>query len=159
VALRRYGSTRYYTVINDRLVVPIELALAQAVPELGREHAVAGLDSALHQQLITPSGLERAHDLARRTRGIAKTHEWWSLADARAESPAETRGRLSCIDAGVPPDALQQVFLWPNGGVAARVDLAWATPGPEGPGPEIRRILGQAGWRPGRPTPSGPVLL
>lgn len=125
VDLRRYGSIRYYTVINDRLIAPVEVALAQAIPELGRKHAVAVLDSALHERLLTPAGLHRAHDLARRRRGVEKTHDWWDLADARAESPAETVARLACLDEGVPPDVLQQVFLEPDGSIAARVDMAW----------------------------------
>jgi hypothetical protein len=125
VMLRRYGSVRYYTVINDRLLAPVEIALAQAVPELDRRHAIAVLDSALHKKLVTPAGVRRAHELARRRRGVEKTHEWWDLADARAESPAESAARLSCIDEGVPPDVLQQLFLAPGGKVTARVDLAW----------------------------------
>jgi hypothetical protein len=56
-----------YTVINGRLVAPVETALAQAVPALDRRHAVAVLDSTLHQRLVTREGLRRAHDLATTT--------------------------------------------------------------------------------------------
>ncbi len=125
VALRRFTSPRYFETIGDRLVVPVEHALAQAVPELDRMHAVAAMDSALYQRKVDATGLGRAHDLARGRRGVGKTHEWWDLADTRAESPAETRARLGFLDEGVPPDTLQQVFLGPGPDDRARVDLAW----------------------------------
>jgi hypothetical protein len=123
--LRRYAVRRRYHVVHGRLVVPVETALAQAVPELGRRHAVAVMDSALHRKLITPQGLRRAHDLARGRRGVESTHTWWLEADARAESPIETWARLACLDRGIPPDILQQEFRSPDGRLVARVDMAW----------------------------------
>jgi hypothetical protein len=86
-------------------------ALVQAVPRLSRFDAVALMDSA-----------------ARHRPGIARTHAWWSQADARAESPAETWARLSCADLGYPPDVLQLPVAGRDGRVFARVDLAWLLP-------------------------------
>lgn len=125
VAMRRFALERRFDVVDGRLVVPVETALAQAVPELDRRHAVAAMDSALHQRLVTPVGLQLAHDLARGRRGVARTHEWWDLANGGSESPSETWARLSCIDAGIPPDRVQLEFLDRWGSVVARVDLAW----------------------------------
>jgi hypothetical protein len=125
VTLRRYGPLRYVMTSGGRMLVPVTTALAQAVPLLGRRDAVAVMDSALHLGLVDTAGLEHAHDLARGRRGVLRTHDWWDLADARAESPAESWARLGCHDAGIPPDVLQQVFLADDGAVVARVDLAW----------------------------------
>ncbi|ANC32453.1 type IV toxin-antitoxin system AbiEi family antitoxin domain-containing protein [Isoptericola dokdonensis] len=115
-------------VLVDGLLpcVPVDRALTQAVPEVGRRHAVALMDSALHQGLVTRAGLAAAHRAAAGRRGVARTHEWWSQADGRAESPAETWARLSCLDEGVPPDVVQLPFL--AGGRVGRVDLAWLLP-------------------------------
>ncbi len=124
VALRRYSGLDRLARVQGRLVVPVEQALAQAVPELGRRHAVACLDSAVHQRLISAEGVRRAHDAARGRRGVERTHSWWDLVDGRAESPAETWARLSCVDEGIPPDVLQQKFVVERDRIA-RVDMAW----------------------------------
>lgn len=124
VQLRRYEEARSYVDVGDRLAVPVDLALAQAVPYLDRRHAVAVMDSALHRQLLTPDGLDLAHDLARGRRGVERTQDWWDLADGGGESPAETVARLSCLDEGVPPDALQ-LRLVTRDGARFRADLAW----------------------------------
>ncbi|MEU2198637.1 hypothetical protein [Isoptericola sp. NPDC019482] len=124
VLLRRYEGARSYDDVGGRLAVPVDLALAQAVPHLDRRHAVAVMDSALHRRLITPDGLHLAHDLARGRRGVERTHDWWGLADRRSESPAETVARLSCLDEGAPPDVLQ-LRLVTRDGARVRVDMAW----------------------------------
>jgi hypothetical protein len=98
------------------------------LPEVDRRTAVALMDSALNRNVVRPSGLARAHDLAREHRGVARTHGWWSEADGRAESPAETIARPSCSDAGYPPDALQLVVLDAMGRRLARVEFAWRLP-------------------------------
>jgi hypothetical protein len=103
-------------------------ALVQAVPALHRAHAVALMDSALHQGHLTQEELVTAYRHAARRRDMAHTRTWWYLADARAESPAETWARLSCLDAGLPPDALQLAVAGTDRRVFARVDLAWRLP-------------------------------
>ncbi|PFG44487.1 hypothetical protein ATJ88_3212 [Isoptericola jiangsuensis] len=125
VRLRRTSIAEAVEVDGWRCVPPGQ-ALAQAVPELGRRHAVALMDSALHRGVVTPGGLALAHRASRGRRGVARTHAWWGEADGRAESPAETWARLSCLDAGVPPDVVQLPFV--AGGVVGRVDLAWRLP-------------------------------
>lgn len=125
VVLRRYATRPRTVLVDGRRVVPVVTALAQAVPELDRRHAIAVMDSALHQRLLDRSGLRRAHDAARGRRGVGRTHDWWELADARAESPIETWARLSCLDEGIRPDRLQHEFCDAAGRVVARADMAW----------------------------------
>ncbi len=127
--LREFDNGMATVEIGGRRVVTVEWALAQAVPELDRRHAVAVMDSALHLGRIDERGLERAHGLARGRRGVAKTHEWWGLADRRAESPLETFGRLDCLDLGVPPDDLQVELHDRDGRFLGRGDLGWRLDG------------------------------
>ena len=65
IRLREFDNGMETVEIDGRRVVTVEWALAQAVPELDRRHAVAVMDSALHLRLIDEKGLERAHRLAR----------------------------------------------------------------------------------------------
>ncbi|MBF0686174.1 MAG: hypothetical protein IR158_00200 [Cellulomonas sp.] len=107
-----------------RVVEPMT-ALAQAVCELGREHAVAVLDSAVQQQLISAERVDDVRRLTLGRRGSRSASGWWDLVDGRAESPLETRARLQCRDAGVPPHDLQVRVRDASGRVVARGDLGW----------------------------------
>lgn len=127
IRVRRVPVRQWMSIEGFAVVVP-EVALAQAVPEVDRSTAVALLDSALHLRKVSGRGLAGAHELARAHRGVAKTHSWWALADGRSESPAESVARLSCADAGYPPDELQLVVLDDRGRFLARVELAWRLP-------------------------------
>lgn len=99
-------------------------ALAQAVCELDRAHAVAVLDAALRRRLL-PRGVSEVDVLVRGRRGAARARPWLSLADGRAQSPLETWARLECVDAGVPPHELQVAVRDRRGRVVARGDLGW----------------------------------
>lgn len=123
--LRQFDNGLETVEIAGRRVANIQWALAQAVPELSRGNAVAVMDSALNLGLIDARGLARAHDLARGRLGVARTHDWWCLADGRAESPLETAGRLDCLDLGIPPDDLQVVIQDRNGRFLGRGDMGW----------------------------------
>jgi hypothetical protein len=117
-----------WIVVDGFAVASPEQALAQAVPEMKRTVAVAVMDSALNQGLVSADGLARSHDLARCHDGVAKTDQWWDEADGRAESPAETFARLTCADAGLPADALQLVVLDGDGRFLGRVEFGWRLP-------------------------------
>lgn len=123
--LRQFDDGMRTVTIKGRQVANIEWALAQAVPELGRRNAVAVLDSVLHLGLTDRRGIDRAHRLARGRRGVARTHEWWALADGLAESPLETFGRLDCLDLGIPPDELQIEVRSRAGEFLGRGDMGW----------------------------------
>ncbi|MFI2104253.1 hypothetical protein ACH436_13235 [Isoptericola sp. NPDC019693] len=120
---------RRWVVVGGLPCVPAELALAQAVPELDREHAVAMMDSARHQRIVTEDEFHRAREATRGRRGAARTSPWWGESDRRAESPIETAARLACTDATYPPDALQLVVRRADGRFLGRSDLAWLLPG------------------------------
>lgn len=123
--LRQFDDGMTTTRVGSRRLVTLDWALAQAVPELPRANALAVLDSALHRGAIGSQGLEVAHHMARGRRGVARTHELWALADARAESPLESFGRLDCVDEGVPPTVLQLPIEHPDGMSTLRGDMAW----------------------------------
>ncbi|GAA1402007.1 hypothetical protein [Oerskovia paurometabola] len=128
ILLRQFDDGMTVTRVVGRYVATPDWALAQTVPEVGRRTAVALMDSAQHRGLLDVRGLDRAHDMARGRRGVARTHSWWEISDRRAESPLETLARLDCLDAGVPPDELQVVISGDEGQFLARGDLGWRLP-------------------------------
>jgi len=125
IRLRRFDNGMTTTTIHGHRVATLDYALAQAIPEMMRENAVAVLDSALYLGLITQADLPRVRRLLRGRRGARRTHEWWSLVDGRAASPIETRARLIFVDAGLPPDTLQLPLIGQDGRVIGYGDLAW----------------------------------
>lgn len=127
IHLRQFDDGMTVVRAAGRWVATPEWALAQAVPEMGRWRAVAAMDSTHHRGLVDAEGLERAYDLARGRRGVARTHAWWAQSDARAESPLETFARLDCDDAGIAPDSLQ-VEVVDDDRFLGRADLGWRLP-------------------------------
>ena len=124
--LRQFDAGMTTVEVQGRRVAAPVWALAQTVPTVTRRHAVALLDSALHVGLLTGApDVEVSHDLARRRRGVLRTHDWWRLADGRAESPPESWARLDCLDHGVPPDDLQVPVRDAHGILRGRGDLGW----------------------------------
>jgi hypothetical protein len=85
--------------------------------------AVVAMDAALLAGRTTPTGLRRGIDAAAGWPGVRRAARAFSLADGRAESPLETRGRLRLVGAGLPPTDLQ-VEIRGAGRVIAVVD-AW----------------------------------
>ncbi|WP_425956263.1 type IV toxin-antitoxin system AbiEi family antitoxin domain-containing protein [Xylanimonas sp. McL0601] len=131
--VRRLRGLEVTTTASGLRVAPLEAALAQGVLELtrradGRTHAVAVLDDVLSRGLLDDAGLHRARAHLRRRKGALLAREWWDLADAGSQSPAETWARLSCLERGVPPDWLQLEVENAFGAVVARVDMAWRLP-------------------------------
>ncbi len=125
VVVRNFGGP-FPTVRRGAFqVVSPAWALAQAVCELDRDHAVAVLDSAVQRGLIRADEVGAVAVLARGRRGVARRHGWWELVDGRSQSPLETWARLRCRDAGVPPDALQVPIRDARGRIVARGDLGW----------------------------------
>ncbi|GAA1467123.1 endonuclease domain-containing protein [Nocardiopsis exhalans] len=108
--------------------------LRDTLPGLDRERAVCLMDSALNQGLLRERGIGAVNDAMRGRTGCVDVRRWWGLADGRAQSPLETRIRLICQDAGLPPDELQRRFTDRNGGTVAVVDFWW----------EGARLIGEA---------------
>lgn len=124
IVLRQYR--RFPRVaVGGRFAAEPAHALAQALPTLDREHAVAVMDSLLNKRILTRSGLRKARRLLRKRRDCAKTEGWWKLVDGRSQSPVETAARLRCVDARIPPDDLQRDLFDATGKFLGRADLAW----------------------------------
>jgi hypothetical protein len=124
VIVRQYGNFSSQPYGSWR-IAKIEHALAQALPHLSRDDAVAVVSSALNKKLISQDGLATVARLLRGRRDAERALERLHLAEGDDESPAETRARLSCIDRGVPPDRSQVVFHH-KGQFLARCDFVWA---------------------------------
>lgn len=127
VRVRRIPLQRWF-VLDGVPCVSVADALAQAVPTVDRRTAVALMDSARHERFLLEADFRRAREADRRRPGGLARAAWWAESDPRAESPAETWARLSCVDAGCPPDGLQLRVDDETGRFLARVDLAWVLP-------------------------------
>ena len=125
VTVRRYRSAMPRLELGGFPVADLPVGLAQALPDLDREHGVAVLDSALHLGLAGASDLRTIDSLLLRRRGSRRARSYLVLADPRAESPLETWARLRFIDGGIPPTTLQKRFVDERGRTIARGDLAW----------------------------------
>ncbi|MES4909039.1 MULTISPECIES: type IV toxin-antitoxin system AbiEi family antitoxin domain-containing protein [unclassified Streptomyces] len=98
---------------------------ADLLLQLQRAEAVSVLDSALHQGVLTAADrLTLPAHLSGRP-GARQARAWVPLADARAESPLETRIRLICLDDGLPPPLPQWPVPDPERGRILRIDLGW----------------------------------
>ena len=71
------------------------------------EDAVIAMDAALLAGRTTPADLAAGVAAAAGWRGAARAARAAGLADGRAESPLETRGRLRILGAGLPTPELQ----------------------------------------------------
>ena len=123
VTVRQYGNFETERYGSWR-IAKIEHALAQALPHLSRDDAVAVVSSALNKGLLSRAGLVKVKKLLHGRRDAGQVLGWLGLADGNDDSPAETDARLSCIDHGVPPDRVQVVFH-KDGRFLARCDLGW----------------------------------
>jgi predicted transcriptional regulator of viral defense system len=97
--------------------------LVDCAREWDEEDAVVAMDAALLHRRVTEQGLRDAAGAARRWPGAATVGRAVDLADGRAESPLETRGRLRIVGAGLPRPELQ-VEIRTAGRLVAVVD-AW----------------------------------
>jgi hypothetical protein len=114
-----------YTVVDGMLTTTTLRTVADLFLHVDRMAAVSVLDCALHRGLLSYADIPLLERLMRGRRGAAVGRTWLGLADGRAESPLETRGRLWCVDARIPPDELQTVIARPDGTPVARVDMLW----------------------------------
>jgi hypothetical protein len=81
--------------------------LVDCAREWPLEGAVIAMDAALLAEQVTAGQLEKSLAAARQWPGAPRAARAVALADGRAESPLETRGRLRLLGAGFPPPALQ----------------------------------------------------
>lgn len=99
--------------------------LADLVPRLRRNCAVAAMDSALRSKVISKDELLLSRALTAGRPYCQRSLDWWALADGRAESPLETWARLDCIDHDLPRDELQWKVQNEAGDVLGVGDMAW----------------------------------
>lgn len=95
--------------------------LVDCAREWSLTESVVALDAALHARKVTRAELESAVLAATHWLGIGGAARAVGLADGRAESPLESRGRLALLEGGLPRPELQ-VELHGPGGFVARVD-------------------------------------
>jgi len=98
--------------------------LARMLP---RPDALAAVDAMLRclGEALTKDAVLDVLERFSGHRGVVQARELVSIADARAESPQESRTRLRIRDAGFPPPEPQVVVLGPAGEFVARLDLGW----------------------------------
>lgn len=125
LVVRRFSGDIPTVAIAGFRVAEPRWALAEALCEMTRDHAVAVLDSAIQLGALRETELSAIRRLTRGRRGAARLHDWWALVDGRAQSPLETFARLCCVDAGLPPDDLQVPLRDRAGRIVARGDLGW----------------------------------
>jgi hypothetical protein len=97
--------------------------LVDCAREWPLEDAVVAMDAGVLAERTTTEELRRAAAVVRGWPGASRACRAASLADGRAESPLETRGRLRMLGAGLPPPELQMEIR--DGGRLVGVVDAW----------------------------------
>ena len=92
---------------------------------LRRPDALAALDALLRLPDLEREQIRAVLDRFVGYRGVVQGRELLAIADARSESPQESRTRLRCIDAGFPAPELQIEVFDPVGTFVARLDMGW----------------------------------
>jgi very-short-patch-repair endonuclease len=132
------------TVVRGIRTTNAARTVADVMLSTDRLTAVGVLDSSLNRRILREDDLDQVRRLMRGRRGASTARLWVAEADARAESPLETRVRLRAADGGLPPDELQYRVRRPDGSVVAIADLAWTR----------RRVVGEADGVSAHDTPS-----
>lgn len=99
--------------------------LARRLPRLD---VLPVLDAALAAGACTPESLVAELKRHAGLRRVRQARELVPLADPAPESPQESRLRLRCYDAGLPPPTSQFPVLDSRGRPRRWVDLAWEVP-------------------------------
>lgn len=111
--------------VQGMRVTSIVRTLADLTRISDRSTAVSVLDACLHNGLVTSADLSSIARSVYGKRGAIVVRERVALADSRSASPLETRARLACVDAGIPPDELQYEIRDQDGILLAIADMAW----------------------------------
>jgi very-short-patch-repair endonuclease len=106
------------TVVAGFPVTTLERTVHDLAVRLPFDDLVCLVDSALKKGCRLPTEDRRRRSLLNIAAG---------LADARSESPLETRLRLLLTRAGLAPETLQHKVVEEDGYVVARLDMAWPT--------------------------------
>ena len=112
-------------VVDGMRVRRAPQTIVDAALMLDGPHALCLFDWALHTELMSQGDLDDLVAAAKRRPGVVHVRRAAELADARAESPLESRVRLAYIDGGTPPDDLQYPVEDNFGLVVGYGDMAW----------------------------------
>lgn len=99
-------------------VTTVARTLVDCAREWPLVDAVVAMDAALFQQRVRRTELVAAVQGQSHWLGIGAAARAVHLADGRAESPLESRGRMSIVEAGLPCPELQVELHGPQGFVA-----------------------------------------
>jgi hypothetical protein len=97
--------------------------IADLARRLPLTEAVVILDMALHRRMVDVEQLNQWAAAHRGYHGLRRLKRALDLAEARAESPMETRLRLLLVSSGLPRPAAQVSLYDETGGFLARPDL------------------------------------
>jgi hypothetical protein len=106
VAVARVEESEVVTVSGLR-TTSVDRTLVDCAREWPLEDAVVSLDDALGRELTTPAALHATVLAATHWPGAAAAARAVGLANGRADSPLETRGRLQLVSSGFPLPELQ----------------------------------------------------
>lgn len=120
----RLPAHQVHTIDGIARTAPLR-TIADVILRVDRYSAVSVLDSALNRDLVTLDEFASIPALVHGRRGAVAARGYVAEADARAQSPLETRVRLRCVDGRVQPDALQHVVRDDDGYILGVGDLAW----------------------------------
>jgi hypothetical protein len=102
---------------------------ARTAFDLGRRKgfttAVIRLDALMHATDVKPADVELLADRHRGARGLVQLRRVLTMADGGAESPYETKTRLTLVGGGLPRPQTQIEVLNEWGAVVARIDMGW----------------------------------
>jgi predicted transcriptional regulator of viral defense system len=101
--------------------ISVPRTLVDCAREWSLTDGVVAMDAALQEQKVTRAALLQAVLAGAHRVGIAQAARVLRLADGRAESPLETRGRLALLSSGLPRPELQ-VEIHDEAGYIGRVD-------------------------------------
>jgi hypothetical protein len=98
---------------------------------VGFEEAVVIIDAALHRHICTRDELLAGLERINRWKGAPAARRAVTFADARSESPGESRSRVAIARLGLPEPVLQWAVRRGDGVVLGEVDFGW---------PELGRV-------------------
>jgi hypothetical protein len=116
--------------VDGNAVTSVARTIADLARSLPFEPAVVTADAALHRRLVDRAALVEAVERSSNRRGNTAARRVVAFADARSESPGESRSRVALQRAGLPMPVLQYAVRRGNTWVA-RVDFGW---------PELRTV-------------------
>jgi hypothetical protein len=104
-------------------------SVARTVVDVARHasfiDAVMVADAALNRGMVSIEALREMVEFQRHWPGVAQARDVVAFADARAESPLESRSRVRIHEVGLPRPELQVEILDQVGSLIGRTDFCW----------------------------------